>query len=152
MRFTQGTQGRVFVLRLEDGEIVHEVIERFAVEHRIAAAAVILVGGAQRGSRLVVGPADGDARPVAPMELVLGDVHEIAGVGTLFPDESGAPVLHMHAAGGRGAETLTGCVRRGVRIWQIGEAVVFELLDCAAARKFRPDMGFAVLDPNAKAK
>lgn len=148
MKFTHARQGRVFILKLEDGEIVHEAIERFAADQGIAAAALILVGGAQRGSRLVVGPADGDARPVAPMELILDDVHEIAGTGTLFPDETGAPILHMHAASGRGSETVTGCVRRGVKVWQIGEAVIFELLDCAAVREFNRELGFAVLNPS----
>ncbi len=148
MKYAQATQGRVFVITMEDGEIVHEVIERFAAEHGIAAAALILVGGAQRGSRLVVGPADGDARPVAPMELILDDIHEIAGVGALFPDETGAPILHMHAASGRGCETVTGCVRRGVKVWQIGEAILFELLGCAAVREFSPELGFAVLNPS----
>jgi predicted DNA-binding protein with PD1-like motif len=152
MHYTQATQGRVFVIKMDDGEIVHEVVERFAAEHGIAAAALILVGGAQRGSRLVVGPADGDARPVAPMELILDDVREIAGVGTLFPDETGTPILHMHAAAGRGSETVTGCVRRGVKVWQIGEAVLFELLGCAAVREFCPEMGFSILNPNVKPK
>lgn len=152
MKYTQATQGRIFILKLEDGEIVHEAVEKFAADHGIRAAALVLVGGAQRGSRLVVGPADGDARPVSPMELILDDVHEVAGVGTLFPDEAGAPILHMHAAGGRGTETVTGCVRRGVKVWQIGEIILFELLDCAAVREFRPEMGFAVLNPTAKPK
>ena len=148
MKYAQATQGRIFVIKMEDGEVIHEVIECFAAEHGIAAAALILVGGAQRGSRLVVGPADGDARPVAPMELILDDVHEIAGVGTLFPDETGASILHMHAASGRGCETVTGCVRRGVMVWQIGEAVLFELLGCAAVREFNKELGFAVLNPS----
>jgi predicted DNA-binding protein with PD1-like motif len=148
MKYTQAAPGRVFVLKLDDGEIVHEVIERFAACNGIAAAAVILVGGADRGSRLVVGPSDGDARPVVPVELVLGDVHEIAGVGTVFPDETGAPILHMHAAAGRGHEAVTGCVRRGMRVWQIGEAVLFELLGCAAVREFNRELGFSVLNPS----
>ena len=147
MKYAQAAQGRVFILKLEDGEILHEVVERFAAERGIKAAALLLVGGARGGSRLVVGPADGDARPVSLLNLMLDDVHEIAGVGTLFPDESGAPILHMHAANGRGAETITGCVRGAVKVWQIGEVVLFELLDCAATREFQPEMGFAVLNP-----
>jgi predicted DNA-binding protein with PD1-like motif len=52
MKFSQARQGRVFILRLEDGEIVHEVIEQFATEHGIKAASLIVVGGADDGSRL----------------------------------------------------------------------------------------------------
>lgn len=148
MRYSRVSQGRVFVLRLEHGEIVHKAIERFAAAQGIRAAALILVGGADRGSRLVVGPADGDARPVSPMELALDDVREIAGTGTLFPDERGAPILHLHAACGRGGGTVTGCVRRGVKVWQIGEAVIFELLGCTAVREHSMELGFAVLNPS----
>jgi predicted DNA-binding protein with PD1-like motif len=143
------TQGRVFVLTLDHGEIVHEAIERFAAAQDIRAAALILLGGADRGSRIVAGPADGDARPVPPMEVVLDDVREIAGTGTLFPDERGTPILHLHAACGRGGGTITGCVRRGVKVWQIGEAILFELLGCAAVREFSAELGFAVLNPCA---
>jgi hypothetical protein len=32
----------------------------------------------------------------------LAKVHEIVGTGTLFPDEAGIPILHMHVAGGYG--------------------------------------------------
>ena len=44
MRYTQGRQGRVFVLRLEHGETVHEEIEKFAHDHAIRAAALIILG------------------------------------------------------------------------------------------------------------
>ena len=32
MKFSSAQPGRVFVLRLEDGEIVHECLERFAAD------------------------------------------------------------------------------------------------------------------------
>ena len=43
MKFSEARQGRVFVIRLEDGEIIHETIERFAGEQGIKAAALILL-------------------------------------------------------------------------------------------------------------
>lgn len=139
------------MLRLEDGEVVHESIERFAAEHGIAAAALILVGGAATGSTLVVGPEDAAARPVHPLEHVLENVHEVMGTGTLFPDESGAPILHMHAANGRCTSTVTGCVRRGVKIWQVCEVILFELVGCGAVREFHPGLGFTLLNPEGRA-
>ena len=54
MKYSEATLGRVFVLRLEDGDIVHEEIEAFAQEHGIRSAAVLVLGGADEGSRLVV--------------------------------------------------------------------------------------------------
>ncbi|MEW6077721.1 MAG: PPC domain-containing DNA-binding protein [Thermodesulfobacteriota bacterium] len=148
MKFSEARQGRIFVIRLEDGEIVHEIIEKFAREKTIKAAALIAVGGADRGSTLVVGPEDGCARPVNPMKQVLDNVHEIAGVGTIFPDEAGNPLLHMHMACGRKTNTITGCVRSGVATWQIMEIIVLELLDTPARRLLEPDLGFKLLNPD----
>ena len=86
MKYSQAQPGRIFVIRLENGDIVHEVIESFAREHAIGAATLVILGGADKGSRLVVGPEDGQSKPVIPMGLMLENVHEAAGVGTLFPD------------------------------------------------------------------
>lgn len=147
MRYSTARMGRIFVIRLEDGEILHETIERFAAEQGIEAAALIAVGGADTGSTLVVGPEQGRAVPVHPMTRVLPDVHEIAGTGTLFPDEEGNPVLHMHLACGREGFTVTGCIRTGVKIWQIGEVILFELTDTSAIRKVDPQLGFKLLSP-----
>ncbi len=147
MRYAEAEPGRIFVLRLEDGDVLHETIERFAREKRIAAAALIAVGGADTGSRLVVGPEDSRAAPVVPMEHVLDGAHEVAGTGTLFPDEKGEPVLHMHLACGRAEQTRTGCVRRGVRAWHVMEVILYELRSVHARRVFDPKTGFELLGP-----
>jgi len=147
MKFSEATQGRTFIIRLEDGEILHETIEAFALEHSVKAAAVIALGGADEGSRLVVGPEEGRSKPVIPMEHILDDVHEIAGVGTIFPDKNGKPVLHMHIAGGRNDRAVTGCVRRGVKVWHILEVVLFELVDSSACRLIDKETGFELLEP-----
>ncbi len=108
-----------------------------------------MLGGADDGSRLVVGPRDGRppvGEPIEPMERLLDGVHEMAGVGTLFPDETGRSVLHLHAAFGRGDRVSAGCIRRGVTTWVIGEAVVIELTGSGAARRVDPATGFELLE------
>ena len=147
MKYSEAKWGRVFVIRLEDGDIVHESIERLAVENNVRAGALVILGGADKDSRLVVGPEDGRAEAIRPMTSLLADVSEVAGTGTLFPDENGRPVLHMHMACGREEKTVTGCVRTGVRVWQVMEAVLFELTDTHAVRKHDPVTGFALLSP-----
>lgn len=147
MKYSQAKQGRVFIIRLEDGDIVHEEIEKLAREQSITAAALIVVGGAAKNSKLVVGPQQEHARPVQPMEYILDDVHEIAGTGTLFPDDEGNPLLHMHMACGRNLSTITGCVRTGVKVWQIMEVVLIELVDTTAIRVTDSELGFKVLAP-----
>jgi predicted DNA-binding protein with PD1-like motif len=147
MKYSEVKQGRTFVMRLEDGDIVHEVIEQFARDRDLTAAALIIVGGIDEASKLIVGPEQGRSKPVTPMVHVLDNVHEIAGVGTLFPDEEGNPLLHMHMASGRKASTVTGCIREGVRTWHILEVILFELVDSTGVRKVDSETGFKFLIP-----
>ena len=147
MKFTTATPGRIFILRLEDGEILHETVEAFAREQGIRAAALIVLGGADEGSNLVVGPEDARSSPVVAMELMLTGTYESTGVGTIFPDAKGNPILHMHIACGRKATAVAGCVRRGVKVWQVMELIVWELLGTDAKRVFDPATGFELLQP-----
>ena len=147
MRYATAGLGRVLVIRLEDGDVVHECIEEAARREGVAHATVILLGGADDGSRVVVGPEDGRASEIVPMERVLGGVHETAGVGTLFPDEAGRPILHLHAAFGRDERVVAGCIRRGVKTWVVGEAIVIELTGSDAVRRVDPQTGFELLEP-----
>jgi predicted DNA-binding protein with PD1-like motif len=148
MKFTSATPGRIFILRLEDGEILHETVEAFAREQGIRAAALIVLGGADEGSKLVVGPAEARSSPVVPMEHILAGTCESTGVGTVFPDAEGKPVLHMHIACGRKESTVTGCVRRGVKVWQVMEIILWELNGTDAKRVLDPATGFELLQPS----
>ena len=147
MKYSEAAQGRIFVIRLEDGDIVHESIEAFAVEKSIRSAALIIIGGADKTSRLVVGPEDGRAERIVPMTHMLNNVHEAVGTGTIFPDKDGKPVLHMHMACGRNNDAVTGCVRTGVKVWHIMEVVLFELINSRARRSYDSITGFDLLVP-----
>ena len=111
MKYKQARQGRVFIIRLEDGDIIHQEIEKFAQEHSITAAALTIVGGVDQGSKLIVGPQHGRSETIVPMEHIIDKVHEITGTGTIFPNQEGTPILHMHIACGREDSTVTGCIR-----------------------------------------
>jgi len=147
MRYAEARPGRIFILRLEDGDIVHETIERFALEQNITAASLIVVGGADDGSRLVVGPREDRGLPLEPMHHALEHAHEVAGVGTLFRDEAGVPLVHMHMACGRAGATVTGCIRSGVRVWHVMEVILQELTDTTARRATEAPLGLKLLQP-----
>ncbi|MBW1671160.1 MAG: DNA-binding protein [Deltaproteobacteria bacterium] len=147
MKYSQAKQGRIFIIRLEDGDIVHKEIEKFSRKESVRAAALIILGGADKGSKLIVGPEHRRREPIIPMEHVLDNVHEIAGTGTIFPDEKGKPILHMHMGCGRKTSSVTGCVRKGVKVWHIMEVILFELVDTTAVRSFDPTTGFILLRP-----
>ena len=147
MRYSEAKQGRTFVIRLEDGDILHEEIENFARDKKIIAASVIAVGGADKGSKLVVGPEDGRADKINPMQHTLEDVCEISGTGTIFPDDEDNPILHMHIACGRKDKTVTGCVRAGVKVWQVMEIILHEITNTKAQRTMDKATGFKLLQP-----
>ena len=148
MKFSEAKPGRVFVIRLEDGEIVHECIERFAAAHGVMHAALTMHGGGDQGSVLVTGPKEARGPPpIAPQTTVLDGVHEVVGTGSLFPDEKGQPILHVHLACGRGDRTVTGCIRTGVKTWHVMEVILFELVGCTARRRPDAATGFELLVP-----
>jgi predicted DNA-binding protein with PD1-like motif len=146
MRFTEAKLGRVFVLRLHDSDHLPDVLESFAAEKNVSAALCFFLGGAKENSRVVVGPKNGNALPPEPMVTLLEGVHEACGVGTIFADEEGKPKLHMHTSFGRNESTITGCVRMGVDVWQIGEVVILELACEKACRAKDKETGFEFLE------
>ncbi len=146
MNYTEAKLGRIFILRLHQGERLHEVIEKFAAEKQVSSALCFFLGGAEDKSKVVVGPKNGAALPPEPMVTLLRGVHESCGVGTIFTDEQGKPKLHMHASFGRNDMAVTGCVRMGVDVWQIGEVVILELTGSSAKRAKNKDTGFEFLE------
>ena len=146
MQFTEANLGRIFILRLHNNETLHVVIEKFAAEKQVKSALCFFLGGVQDKSKVVVGPKDGDAMPPQPMVTLLKGVHEGCGVGTIFTDEEGKPKLHMHASFGRNDNAVTGCVRMGVDVWQIGEVVILELSGGSAKRAKNKETGFEFLE------
>ena len=148
MKSTEGKIGRVFVLRLDDGDIVPECLEKFAAEKDIKAGHVVLIGGIG-GGQVVVGPRRSDEMPPDPMLLPVDGAHEVAGVGIIAPNKDGRPRLHIHASLGRAGRTMTGCLRPGVSTWLVGEAVVYEITGARVSRVKDAKTGFSLLQPGA---
>ena len=145
MKSSEGQIGRVFILRLEDGDIVPDCIEHFAEGKNISVGHVILVGG-MCGGKIVVGPEQAEERPPQPMFLPIDNAYEAAGVGVLAPDKNGKPILHIHGTFGRSREVLTGCMRPGVYTWLIGEVIIYEITGINASRILDNASGFELLE------
>ena len=145
MKSREGKLGRVFVIRLEDGDVLPSCIEKFAEVNGVSVGHVILVGGIGDGE-VVVGPRRSDERPPQPMLLPIDSAHEVVGIGVIAPGEDGKPVLHIHGALGRSGKTITGCLRPGVSTWLIGEAVLYEIIGTNAVRIKDERSGFTLLN------
>ncbi len=133
MKASEGKLGRVFVIRLEDGDKIPASIERLAAEKKISVGQVILIGGIGDGE-VVVGPRRTHEMPPEPMLLPVDGAHEVTGVGIIAPDKNGKPRLHIHASLGRAGKTTTGCLRPGVTTWLVAEVVIIEILGTSAVR------------------
>jgi predicted DNA-binding protein with PD1-like motif len=145
LKASEGKIGRVFVLRLEDGDSVPECIERFAEEKGIKVGHVILIGGIG-GGQVVAGPRKTEEMPPDPVLLPVDGAHEVEGLGIIAPDKDGKPVLHIHASLGRGGRTLTGCLRPGVKTWLVGEALIYEILGANVKRLPDKASGFSLME------
>ncbi len=145
MKVNEGKIGRIFMLRLDDGDMLPGCIEDFAREKGIEVAQVTMIGGIGSG-QVVVGPRYSDVMPPEAMLLPVDGAHETAAVGVLAPDEQGNPVLHIHGTLGRAGKTLTGCLRPGVETWLVGEAVIYEILGVKAVRRPDKKSGFDLLE------
>ena len=148
MKASKGHIGRVFIIRLEDGDVVPECIERFAQENGVSVGHVVLLGGIG-GGQIVVGPRHSNENPPDPILLPVDGAHEVVGVGVLAPGQEGKPVLHIHAALGRSGHTLTGCLRPGVTTWLVGEVILYEILGTKATRVRDEVSGLALLEPKS---
>jgi uncharacterized protein len=144
MKAAEGRLGRVFVIRLEDGDRIPDCIEKFAEEKGISTAQVIMIGGIGSG-QIVVGPRDSAQMPPDPMLLPIDGAHEVVGVGILAPGDEGKSVLHIHASLGRSGQTLTGCLRPGVNTWVVGEVILYEIIGSKAKRVKDSRTGFTLL-------
>ena len=147
MKYMETRTGRTFVLRLDQGEVLHEQIEAFAKEQGVLRGVVFTLGGAESNSELITGPGNGEnfaaGKPINTH--FLDGVHESAGVGTIFPDEGGEPVLHLHMTCGRKDRAITGCARNGVVVWLYMEVVIIELQGERGTRLPDAASGFSLL-------
>ena len=138
MRFVEMTRGRVFVLTIDTGESIRRVIETFCGDHGVHNAKVTILGGMQTGSSYVSGPVLEDGRettPIKPTVVTTDAPTEFHGVGTVFPDESGKPVMHLHGSLGREGSSSTGCFRENAIAWLTMEVVIEELVGEGAVRR-----------------
>ncbi len=145
MKATEGKIGRVFVLRLEDGDMVPACIESFAEEKGIKVGQVVLIGGIG-GGQVVVGPRKSEEMPPNPVLLPIEGAQEVVGLGIIAPDKEGKAKLHIHAAMGRAGRTLTGCLRYGAKTWLVGEAVIYEITGTKARRLPDKASGFDLME------
>jgi predicted DNA-binding protein with PD1-like motif len=142
MQCSEGSLGRVFVLRLDDGEDLIASLEGLAREKGVAVGVALFMGALKDG-RMVTGPEEA-VIPPAPHWESFQSAWEVVGMASIDPGEKG-PMVHVHSSLGRGRESLTGCVRIVASVYLIVEAVLFELLEVDARRVLDEKSGVHLL-------
>ena len=143
MQVTEGSFGRVLVVRLEHGEDILDCVTRAARERGVEQAVVWLLGATAEGE-LVVGPRKTELPPESWL-MGFDEGRELVALGTIFPGD-GEPVLHLHAVAGRGESTLAGCLQPGSKTFLVIEAIIAELVGVNAQRTPDPSGRFRLLD------
>ncbi len=133
MQYTEGQLGRVFVVRIDDGEDMLVSLRQFILDKSIQAGSITFLGALMNG-RMVTGPEEPVIPPVPHFVMFEGG-WEVFGVGTIYAGEGG-PHIHYHASVGRSGHALTGCLREKATAYLIIEAVIMEFTGLKARREF----------------
>lgn len=142
MRYTQGTIGRVFLVKFENNDILISNLCSLAKKEKIKAASMIFIGALREGD-LVTGPKK-PVIPPQPNQLVFKDGWEVMGLGTIFTNAKG-PQIHIHASMGKKNKVMTGCVRGNSKVFLVIEAVILELKGVKANKDIDPKTGLNLL-------
>ncbi len=133
MQYTEGQLGRVFVVRIDDGEDMLISLRQFISDKGVQAGSILFLGALMNG-RMVTGPEEPVIPPVPHFVMFEGG-WEVFGVGTFYPGEGG-PHIHYHASVGRAGHALTGCLREKATAYLIVEVVILEFTGLSARREF----------------
>ncbi|MDP3563333.1 MAG: DNA-binding protein [Methanoregula sp.] len=133
MQYTEGQLGRVFVVRIDDGEDMLISLRQFILDKDIQAGSITFLGALMNG-RMVTGPEEPVIPPVPHFVMFEGG-WEVFGIGTIYTGEGG-PHIHYHASVGRSGHALTGCLREKATTYLIIEAVIMEFTGLKARREF----------------
>lgn len=144
MQYSVGQVGRVFVVRIDDGEDFLVSMRKFIADKGIQSGSVLFLGALMNG-RMVTGPEE-PVIPPTPHFVMFEGGWEVFGVGTIYPGEGG-PHIHYHASVGRAGHALTGCLREKATTYLIIEAVIIEFTGLFGRREFdeRTQMNLPVL-------
>lgn len=142
MKYQVGKIGKIIVARFEDREDVLGNLADIAKKEKIKAGVFYIIGGMREG-RIVVGP-EKDEMPPKPVWKDLKEIHEVAGIGTIFWQDD-EPKIHFHGAFGKKDMVKVGCLREKSETFLVLEAVIIEIQGINAKRELDPVSGLTLL-------
>jgi len=141
MQYSEGRLGRVFVLRIDDGEDFLAVTRDFINDKKVQTGTLIFLGALRQG-RMVTGPEE-LVIPPEPHYVMFEGGWEMVGIGTIYRGEDG-PAIHYHASVGRAGHALTGCLREKAVTYIIAEVIVLEFTGLEIRRRLDEKTGLVL--------
>lgn len=137
MDYRKGSIGRVFAVRMDNGDDVLNELSGLAVKENIKSAFFMMLGAMDR-AELVTGPKE---KAIPPVEVwsAFNDVRQIIGVGNIIR-ENNTPKIHLHAVAGSSKEMIMGCVRKTTQAFMYLDICIIEM-DIPAERIYDKNMG-----------
>jgi predicted DNA-binding protein with PD1-like motif len=142
MKYSEGHLGRVFILRMDDGEDLIESIQKVVKEKSVESGIVLFLGALKNG-QAVTGPEVPVIPPIPHFEA-FDSAWEVFGMATVYPSSTGHKI-HIHSSMGRGRDALVGCIREKAPIYLIIEAVLMEFKGFSARRELDEKTGLYLL-------
>ncbi len=142
MEYTQGSIGRIFLLKFNHGDDIHHELRALVKKERIQSAVLLFIGALKQG-HLVTGPKKA-LIPPEPNWASFQDGWETLGMGTIFQGKKGAKT-HIHVSMGKKDKVMTGCLRKSSEVFLVIEAVVFELNGMKAGKEVDAKTGLEML-------
>ena len=143
MEYTQGSVGRVFVIRFDHGDNLLDELTRLIIKENIRCAWFHVLGGLRR-AEVVTGPVN-PTMPPEPVWRPVDEAREVVGLGSVFW-EGNEPRIHLHGALGHHGETLCVCIRKNTEVYLILEVYLVEISGITAHRPWYPAGGFNRLE------
>lgn len=128
--------------RFDHGESVVPAIKELCRREKVAAGWFFLIGAVTKGA-MVTGPEE-ETLPPVPVWNRFDLPREIVGMGSVATVD-GEPSIHLHAALGRGTETMTGCLRGEGEAYIVVEAMLLEMTGVDMTRAFDEKTGMGLL-------
>jgi hypothetical protein len=138
MHYSEGRLGRVFVLRIDDGEDFLAVTQKFVQDKSVKSGTILFLGALRKG-RMVTGPEE-PTIPPEPHYIMFEGGWEMVGLGTICQGND-APAIHFHASVGRAGHALTGCLREKAITYLVAEVVILEFSGLDIRRSLDEKMG-----------
>ncbi len=145
MDYAKGTCSRVFWVRFDHNDDLLEKLKELVVKENIRQAWFWCLG-ALRHAQIVTGPRESAVPPI-PMWHHIIESHEVIGVGNItFHEDTGQPVIHLHASLGRADDTRVGCIRKSTEVYLTIECAIMEFSGFEAVRKPKEGMGIDLIE------